>query len=249
MHPALWLALLLGLAATARGELVYANTNQFFPPAAYLFTNAYSVTMPDGQGGTMVVPAGQVGDSIQLVQPGEFERFRFNYQAFRGQQGTLAGATLVLRFYENNGPAVAVPGVGTVRLPGDLLYQSNPFAVEEGLRVVTLTDVPGLWLPQDLTWSVEFVNLDLAVNSFSMIAYSPPQVGANPPYHLTLEAGNQWVINPPVFHPNDASVLVPGNFPATLEVTPIPEPGVTALAGLGAAAFLVHSRRSFRRRV
>lgn len=249
MRPALWLALLFGLVAAARGELVYANTNQFFPPAAYLFTNAYTVTISDGHGGTMVVPAGQVGDSIQLTQPGDFERFRFNYQAFRGQHGTLAGANLVLRFYENNGPAVEVPGMGTVRLPGDLLYQSNPFAVEEGLRVVTLTDVPGLWLPQDITWSVEFVNLDLAVNSFSLIAYSPPQVGANPPYHLTLEAGNQWVINPPAFFPNDPSVLVPGNFPATLEVRPIPEPGVASLAGLAAAAFLVHSRRLLRRRV
>ncbi|HMO63632.1 MAG TPA: hypothetical protein PKE47_00115 [Verrucomicrobiota bacterium] len=247
---ACWLVLLLCLAgAGARAELVYANTNQFFPPATFLFTNAYSVTVPDGQGGSVVVPAGQVGDSIQLTQPGEFERFRFSYTAFRGPQGTLAGATLVLRFYENNGPAVAVPGEGMVRLPGDLLYQSNPFAVEEGLRVVTLTDLPGLWLPQDMTWSVEFVNLNLATSTFSMVAYGPPQVGTNPSYYLTLEPGNQWVVNPPVFHPTETSVLVPGNFPASLEVTPIPEPGVTTLAGLGTAAFLVHSRRRFRRRV
>ncbi|MFN0067311.1 MAG: hypothetical protein ACKVYV_06710 [Limisphaerales bacterium] len=244
--PRLTALLAAGFAGSARGELVYANTNQFrSPPASYVATNAYSVLVPDGQGGQTSVPAGQFGDSIQLTTPGEFNRFRFSYLSGLGANGTLDGATMVLRFYANDGPLVNAGSFGSVNLPGTLLYQSDPFAIDEGSIVVTLSGVPSLMLPQSLTWAVEYRNVDLANVSLGLPAYDPPSIGGNPGYYLLLDGNQDWVLYPPAIK-NGATI--PGNFPAEMDFIPIPEPGVATLAGMAAAAFLLHSRRSRTRR-
>jgi hypothetical protein len=246
--PPLRLAALLaaGLAGPARAELVYANTNQFRqPPASYVATNAYTVLVPDGQGGQRSVAAGQFGDSIQLTRPGEFNRFRFSYLSGLGANGTLADTSMVLRFYANDGPVVNAGSFGAVNLPGTLIYESDPFALEEGSIVVTLSGVPNLILPQSLTWAVEYRNVDLANVSLGLVSYDPPSVGSNPGYYLALDGNRDWILYPPAI--KDGSTI-PGNFPAEFDFVPIPEPGVATLAGLGAAAYLLHSRRSRTRR-
>lgn len=246
----LWILGLLGTGVTsARAELVYANTNQFLQlPATYRVTNAYTVTVPDGQGGTSVIPAGQIGDSIRLTRAGDFAQFRFSYLTGLAQGATLAGTSLVLRFYANDGPQVNAGPFGPVNLPGTLLYESDSFALEEGVTTVTLNNVPGLFLPQDITWAVEYRNVDPADVVLSFPAYDPPSLGSNPAYYLALDAAREWVLYPPadLTNPNPPGqvVAVPGNFPADLDFVPIPEPGAAALAALGTAAFLLRPRRS-----
>lgn len=252
---------LLGLLAaagvvSARAELVYANTNQFIQGGgfSYLATNTYTVAVPDGQGGTNIVPAGQIADSIRLTRAGELAQFRFAYLAGLGAGATLDGISLVLRFYANDGPQVSVPGFGLVSLPGSLLYESNPFALDEGSIIVTLNNLPSLLLPDDLTWAVEYRNLPPNGVSLQFPSYDPATIGSNPGYYLRSDTAlEDWVLFPPavVTNPNPPGnqVTVPGSFPADMDFVPIPEPGAAALAGLGAAAFLLHSRRSrYRRR-
>lgn len=236
-----------GLACSARAELVYANTNQFLGfPASYQATNSYTVLVPDGNGGEIPVPAGQLADSVQLTREGELNRFRFGYVSGLGSGGSLAGATMVLRFYANDGPLVDAGSFGSVNLPGTLIYESDPFAIEEGSTVVTLQDVvPTLVLPQSLTWAVEYRNVDLANVQLGFPVFDPPTVGSNPGYYLALDGNQDWVLYPPAIQ---GGFTIPGNFPADLDFVPIPEPGVATLAGLGVAAFLLHSRRSRTRR-
>lgn len=236
-------ALLAGLLAAAlpagATEVVYRNDEQFFGPGfetySYRLTNAFTVTV-DGT----PRPAGEIADHITASRGGEFSSFSLQlYTPSRGATNT----TGVLKFYANDGPAVTVPGFGSVNLPGSLLFESVAFqliSVSSFAHIITLSGVPGLVLPESFTWAIEYRDVNPGAEPVDLIVFDPPSVGSNPAYYLAQDSNRDWVIFPPAVQDG---VTVPGNFGAIIEFTPIPEPSAPALFAVALTTAALVRRR------
>ena len=83
----------------------------------------------------------------------------------------------VLRFYANNGPAVADGGA---KKPGDLLFESDAFSLRAGYNMVTVSDLR-VRVPEDVTsvtWAVEFTGVT-NIGKVGLLQHDEPAKGAS----------------------------------------------------------------------
>jgi hypothetical protein len=189
----------------ARGEIVYDNSNTPL--------GTYFATVPDIQ---------EFGDEVSLEGNARlFESFRFEYYG----AGLSGNERARIKFYANDGPLFDATASLSAE-PMTLLYQSDVFNIENGLNTVTLTEVVGLTLPDNFTWSLAVVGLDL-FEVFGLSLYGPETAGDSFDDFWRFNSVDGWTLN-----------LLPGGVAADFgaTITAVPEPSVLSLFGLGVAA-------------
>ena len=109
-------------------------------------------------------------DSQRVINEIQFEYFA----ALNPFESTQKG---VLRFYANNGPAVADGGA---KKPGDLLFESDAFSLRAGYNMVTVSDLR-VRVPEDVTsvtWAVEFTGVT-NIGKVGLLQHDEPAKGAS----------------------------------------------------------------------
>jgi hypothetical protein len=97
-----------------------------------------------------------------------------------GETNLPAGATVVFRFYLNNGPFPPPPDP-RIRPPGDLLYQSAAIPIRAGVQPIRIEDVLIPVPPRvSATWTVQFSGTGTqAGERAGLQVYHPPVVGSS----------------------------------------------------------------------
>ena len=181
----------------------------------------------------------EVGDEIVLAAGARYmTNFSFEYWGVNTSGGNFGGSVQArVRFYQNDGSPFN--GYAT---PGTSFYDSGWFSVSATSRSLLVFQpgadgIPtgGLFLPSsDFTWSVQFQGLG-PTDQAGVDLYSPPTVGQDYPDYWQYD-GTSWALMT-----NSVAVDFGAQFDAS--ITPVPEPTVIGLLGLGAAAVLTLARR------
>ncbi len=170
----------------------------------------------------------EFGDQISIGGGWTADSFRFEYFA-SGLQGDETG---FVRFYANNG----IPVTGTdSQVPGELLYQSPMFFLQNGNVPVSIENLPGIQLPDSFTWTVSVTGVTDG-EVFGLTMYDPPTTGSSLNDIWQRGGPDGWELM-------QLPGLPPGknaNFGAVL--TAVPEPGAAALFALGGVALLIRRR-------
>lgn len=178
----------------------------------------------------------EYGDQLQLAGDSRVvTRFTFGYT---GGFTVTGDEQAIIRFYSNDRPYDMFR-----QQPGTLLWESGYFPIAPGnYQIKTLqvsTAGSDIVVPDIFTWTVEFAGLASGENA-GLLLYPTPSVGSS--------FGEYWIrTGPNQFEnfefPNDDPYA---NFLA--EVLAVPEPGVTALLGLGGLFFLRQVLRPAKKR-
>ena len=129
-----------------------------------------------GAKGKIQFVSDEIGDEFTLdgsqrvINEIQFEYFA----ALNPFESTQKG---VLRFYANNGPAVADGGA---KKPGDLLFESDAFSLRAGYNMVTVSDLR-VRVPEDVTsvtWAVEFTGVT-NIGKVGLLQHDEPAKGAS----------------------------------------------------------------------
>jgi uncharacterized protein (TIGR03382 family) len=184
----------------------------------------------------------EIGDEINLsgtTGSATVTQFEFEY-FFNGVNGGAGGnANGVVRFYAKDFTGTLQPG-GDAK-PGTLLFESAPFALENGFNHGTIPNL-SVTTPDKFIWTVQFSGLTGNVTTGEnpgLLFYNGVGQGDGPGQsrddHWERDPGNlvDWVLV-------DNAGLV-DNFGA--RVTATPEPTTIALALGGAAALAIAARR------
>jgi hypothetical protein len=172
-------------------------------------------------------PGLEFGDEINLVGTDRtLSRFTF-YYFFDGV--SVGAQTVTVRMYNNSGANPPVtPFYTSDAIPLSLGaggFNNQSINIDPAVRLIPL--------PDTFTWTVQFSNLT-GIETGSLLLYSPPNPGTS--------FDDFWENNGTVWNPMQINNTI-ANFAA--QVTAVPEPGVLALAGLG--ALLLAGLRKFRK--
>lgn len=166
----------------------------------------------------------EVGDEIYLTTGATtLTDFAFEYNYTAGGDG----ATGVLRLWNK---------VGDV--PGTLLFQSQPFALQSGLHSAAVNGL-SLDVPGTLIWTVDFDGIG-AGEEAGLLFYNGVGVGSGPGQSLDDYWENQGTAAIPNWVLVDTPTLI-DNFGA--RVTVVPEPTTVGLLIGGAAVLGLAARR------
>lgn len=185
-HALLTACLLWILAPSSSGEeaVVYDNT-------ANSLEEFYSTEL-------------EHGDEI-FLEGSERLVTSFSFELFA--DSVVAGSTGVLRFYKNDGPEVD----GTPA-PGEMIFESGSFTLEEGINTLTLEGL-SVSVPDQFTWTVD-INQP-GESEAGLTLYDPPVIGGSfDDFWARTEDGEWDIFRFPGGEP-------PGNFAA--QVTAIAE--------------------------
>ena len=168
-----------------------------------------------GAKGKIQFVSDEIGDEFTLdgsqrvINEIQFEYFA----ALNPFESTQKG---VLRFYANNGPAVADGGA---KKPGDLLFESDAFSLRAGYNMVTVSDL-GVRVPEDVTsvtWAVEFTGVT-NIGKVGLLQHDEPAKGTSA-NTFWLNTGTKAAPNWQLQKPSDGH----GNFSARIAArTPPP---------------------------
>jgi hypothetical protein len=204
---------LLSVTTFAQTEIVYNNTST-------------PLTGPSNEN-LVINSIFEIGDNVTLDgQNRLLSRFEFEYSALLTPAADKIG---VARIYANDGVGGA---------PLTLLYESDPFLLDNGLKSVSIDGISGVTLPDSITWSFGASPLG-AGEASGLLLYNPPTVGSSDSayWEKTAVGWVSKVLDVP-------GQTVPANFSA--RITAVPEPTTIQLAILGGLAVL--GLRSYRRR-
>jgi hypothetical protein len=113
----------------------------------------------------------QYGDEITLAGHGRMVT-AFYLEMFSSY--TVTGdETARVRFYANDGPALANPASS----PGTLLFQSDKVPLDPGYITISITDM-AVPVPDSFTWTIEFGGLS-ADEPSGLLFYDPATVGSS----------------------------------------------------------------------
>lgn len=167
----------------------------------------------------------EFGDQVTLQGLNRsLSRFQFEYSASLTPSANKIG---VVRMYANDGPAGA---------PGTLIWETDPFTLENGQGSVSFDGVTGVTLPNTLTWSLVASGLS-GGERFGVQLYDPPTVGSSGNEFWQKNAFGGW--SSQVLNNANGSTIA--NFSA--RITAVPEPTTIAFAVVGGLALLGVSRR------
>ena len=120
----------------------------------------------------------------------------------------------VLRFYANNGPAVANGGA---KKPGDLLFESDAFSLRAGYNMVTVSDLR-VRVPEDVTsvtWAVEFTGVT-NIGKVGLLQHDEPAKGASANtfwLNTGTKAAPNWQLQKPADGHGNFSARIAGQTP------------------------------------
>jgi len=229
--PALLLASVLLMGASASAEIIYSNTNS--------------------DSNLRFGPTTQFGDEIILAGTARtLTSFSFEYWALNAgtvSPGLSPTAAVQVRFYINDGPLF-----NTYATPGTKFYDSGPFVIgtfgatdRNTVNYTTADFLAAGWngfIPTNsFTWTVEFSGLD-GNDAAGLDVYYPPTVGSSPAKENN-RLDDYWVLRGSwALETNSvAGVGVDMSFGA--QFTAVPEPSTMVFGVLGGLGLLVFGRR------
>lgn len=156
--------------------------------------------------GRMVASTNELGDEVVLAGTA-LERWITGFCAFYYLgAGITAGETAIVRFYDNTGDNQA---------PNRLLFESDPVPLLPGTNEIVLA--PGVAVPGDFTWSVQFSG-PAGANQAGLPFFNPPTLGAS--------ASSLWMRTASAWVKQNVDGGIPGNFYARITAGPLPGPPI-----------------------
>ena len=160
----------------------------------------------------------EFGDQVTLDGANRLlSQFQFEYFASLTPAASKQG---LLRIYQNNGTGGA---------PNTLVFESNPFTLNNSFNQVIITGITGVTLPSTFTWTVAFAGLT-GSEAGGLLLYNPPSFGSSADDFWQKNAFGVWGLQR---LPGSGSTA---NFGA--KITAVPEPGTVQIAMLGGFCYL-----------
>ncbi|MBM3823537.1 MAG: PEP-CTERM sorting domain-containing protein [Verrucomicrobia bacterium] len=161
----------------------------------------------------------EFGDQVSLQGLNrDLYRFEFEYNASLAPAASKQG---LVRMYANDGPGGA---------PGTLLFETDPFALPTGQGTLDFSQIGGVKLPNQLTWTLATAGLS-GSEKFEVQLFSPPSIGKSADDFWQKNAFGGWTLT--VL--SSAAGSAPANFSA--RITAVPEPTTMAFV-LGGLALM-----------
>ena len=143
---------------------------------------------PRGEKGSILLTKEELGDEIQFKAVKgllkSISQFQFEYIA--ALNTFESGQSGVLSIYAND---TSAENGDNPKKPGELLFQSDSFALEQGYSMVTVAGLDVMIPPgtRSVTWSVDFSGLT-AIGSAGLMTHDVPEVGSSST-HCWVNAG------------------------------------------------------------
>jgi hypothetical protein len=138
-----------------------------------------------GARGSVLFIKEEIGDEVRIKTINELSKYisQIQFEYFASLNSFESGQNGILRIYTNDPIA---EGEGSSETPGQLIFESDSFALKPGYQMVTLAGLEVMISPktESITWSVNFSGLS-AIGSAGLMINDAPNVGGS--------SGHCWV--------------------------------------------------------
>ena len=170
-----------------------------------------------GARGSVFFTKGEIGDEVRIKTINGLSKYisQIQFEYFASLNTFESGQNGILKIYTNDPIA---DGEGSSEAPGQLIFESDSFALKPGYQMVTLAELEVMISPitESITWSVNFSGLS-AIGSAGLMINDTPNVGGSSE-HCWVNKGT--IENPSWILKEEASKTF--NFSARISVKDVP---------------------------